>query len=370
MKQIILILFVLLTISCDKALLSTEDQMVSLEDNLKPPSALNDGWEVSTLTAQNIKPEPIQNLIKSLQKEPRNIHSLLIFRNNKLVSESYFNGWTRDRLHASRSASKSFISTFVGIAIDKGKISSVNQKVFDFFPEYADLNNAQKSKMEIRHLLTMTAGLQWNEWNHPDGPGDDEYDLDISNDRIRFFFQKPMVSDPGRNFVYNSGCPVMEAAIIKKAIGEDVETFAEKNFFTPLNIRNYYWRKHTDGLITAVGPILLRPRDMAKLGQLFLDGGKWKGNQIVSANWVSNATATFTGSEDRAAGYGYHWWTAKYTVNNNPDRMFFAAGTGGQYIFVAPSVNAVVVFTGGNFPPLNDGAPIGIVTNRILPAFF
>ena len=137
MKQLLYIICILLFTCCDKKLLGPEDPMLTLEDNLKSPTALNDGWEVSTLAEQRINPYPIHYLIKDLQNDPLNIHSLLIFRNNKLVSESYFYGWNRDRLHATRSASKSFISSFLGIAIDQGKIGSVNEKVFDFFPEYA-----------------------------------------------------------------------------------------------------------------------------------------------------------------------------------------------------------------------------------------
>jgi len=258
----------------------------------------------------------------------------------------------------------------VGIAIDQGRISNVNQKVFDYFPEYANLNNAQKSAIEIKHLLTMTAGLQWDESAPSDDPGNDETAFEKSSDRLGYILGKEVVSKPGDRFVYNSGCPVLEAAIIKKSTGEDADIFAEKNFFAPLNITNYYWRKNADGHITAVGPILLRPRDMAKLGQLFLDSGKWKGKQIVSANWVTDASATFIGNENNATGYGYHWWTAKYTIKNNLIRIFRAQGSGGQYIFVVPGLNAVVVFTSGNYPPLNQDAPLSMMTNVILPAMF
>jgi CubicO group peptidase (beta-lactamase class C family) len=372
MKRSLFLLFLLFTISCDKVLLGDEDQVISLEENLKAPPALNDDWEVSTLAAQSIDSVPIQNLIRFIQNDPRNIHSLLIFRNNKLVSESYFYGWHRERLHASRSASKSFISTLVGIAIDQGHISDVNQKVFDYFPEYANLNNAQKSSIEIRHLLTMTAGLQWDERNYlSDDPRNDETAFEKSSDRLGYILGKAVVNTPGQRFEYNSGWPVVEAAIIKKSTGEDAEVFARENFFTPLNITNYYWRKNADdGHITAIGPILLRPRDMGKLGQLFLDNGKWKGRQIVSAQWVADATATVTGNESNATGYGYHWWTATYTVDGNPVRTFRAQGSGGQYIFVVPDLNAVVVFTGGNYPPLNQGGPFNMMTNVILPAMF
>jgi CubicO group peptidase (beta-lactamase class C family) len=369
MKQYIFILLLLSAVGCDKTLLGDEDQLIGLEENLSVPPALNDDWEVSTLAAQNIDAEPIHNLIRSIQKDPRNIHSLLIFRNNTLVFESYFCGWFRDRLHASRSASKSFISTLVGIAIDQGHISNVNQKLFDYFPEYADLNNAQKSTIEIKHLLTMTAGFQWDETSFPsDNPKNDETAFEKSSDRLGYILGKAVVNKPGDRFEYNSGYPVLEAAIVEKSTGEGADVFAQKNFFTPLNITNYYWRKNADGLITAVGPILLRPRDMAKLGQLFLDSGKWKGKQVVSAGWATDATATFIGNEGSATGYGYHWWTANYTINGSVIRIFRAQGSGGQYIFVVPSLNAVVVFTGGNYPPLNQGHPFSMMTRVILPA--
>jgi CubicO group peptidase (beta-lactamase class C family) len=371
MKPYTFIFLATLVISCDGLLLGDEDQVIGLEENLKTPPALHDDWEVSTLAAQNINAEPIQNLIRSLQKDPQNIHSLVIVRNNKLVAESYFDGWHRDRLHATRSASKSFISTFVGIAIDKGHISDVHQKVFDYFPEYAHLNNAQKSQIEIRQLLTMTSGLQWDEKSYPSSDSrNDETAFEKSNDRLGYILGKEVVNKPGDRFEYNSGCPVVEAAIIEKSTGEDAEIFAKKNFFAPLNITNYYWRKNDDGLITAVGPILLRPRDMAKLGQLFLDSGKWKGQQIVSAKWVADATVTVKGNETNATGYGYHWWTAQYTINSKPIRIFFAQGSGGQYIFVVPGLNAVLVFTSGNYEPLNQRAPFGMMTNVILPAMF
>jgi len=191
MKRYILIFLSLLTVSCDRMLLGGEDQIIGLEENLKAPPALNDDWEVSTLDAQNINTVGIHHLIRSIQKDPRNIHSLLIFRNNKLVSESYFYGWHRDRLHSSRSSSKSFISTFVGIAIDQGHISNVNQKVFDYFPEYEELNNAQKSSIEIKHLLTMTAGLQWDEKSYTsEDSRNDETAIEKSSDRLGYILEK------------------------------------------------------------------------------------------------------------------------------------------------------------------------------------
>jgi CubicO group peptidase (beta-lactamase class C family) len=367
MKQIIFVFLILITAGCDKTFLGDEDQLLTLEENLKPPPALNDGWEVSTLAAENIKTEPIHNLIQELQKEPRNIHSLLIFRNNKLVSESYFDGWNRGRLHTLRSATKSFNSTLIGIALDQNKLSNINQKVFDFFPEYSTLNNAQKQNMTIEHLLTMSSGFQWNQTT-TDPKINDETGMEKSNNWIEYTLRKDIVTTPGTSFFYNSGCSNLLAGITKKSTGDHADVFAEKYLFAQLKIANYFWRKQKDGYCNAGYGLLLTPRDMSKLGQVFLDSGKWKGIQIVSSSWVIKATSTFFGNEENENGYAYQWWTAKYNINSKTVRVFSARGNGGQYIFVVPSLNAVITFTGGNFSPLDQGAPFGIMTNVILPA--
>jgi CubicO group peptidase (beta-lactamase class C family) len=369
MKHIISIFIVTLLLSCDKIFLGEETLLISLEENLQEPPVLNDGWEVSSMIAQNIKPEPIHALIKSIQKEPRNIHSMLVFRNNKLISESYFDGWHRDRLHATRSASKSFISTLIGIAIDQGKIKNVNEKIAGYFPEYSVLSDDKKSQIALKNLLTMTSGLAWDEESFPAGDiKNDEYAFDINKDRLGYLFNKPVVAPPSTTFEYNSANPVVETAIIKKVTDTNAKDFAQKYLFDPLQINNYYWRNNEDGYTTAVGPILLKPRDFSKLGQLFLDGGKWKGRQIISSQWVNEATTTFIGNESNGTAYGYHWWAVNYSINNLPTRVFFAQGSGGQYVYVIPRLNAVVVFTGGNYPPNNQGITFGMLRNIILPA--
>lgn len=361
-------------IGCDRILLGDDDPVVSLEENLNPPPALNDGWDVSDLGSQGIDAVRIRRLITNIQNNPRNIHSLLIIRNGKLVSESYFDGWNRGRLHSLRSDSKSFISTLVGIAIDKGQIRDVNQKVFDFFPEYSDLNNSQKSTMEIRHILTMSAGLQWDEFTYfgIDDYRNDEYAIERSEDRLRYLLAKESVHPPGSYFLYNSGLSILQSAIIKKGTGEGIDVFAKKHLFDPLGIVNYFWRMNSDGYVGNV-PLFLCPRDMAKLGQVFLDSGKWKGNQIVSAQWVAAASSSIiTNTSSFAAsspgtGYGYNWWTEKFIIDGSEIQAFAAEGNGGQYIFVVPDINGVVVFTGGNYTS-NQSEPFAMMANVILPA--
>jgi CubicO group peptidase (beta-lactamase class C family) len=364
----------LLTTSCDEMLIGTDEPIASLEQNLESPPLLDDGWEVSDLSAQRINPTGIQNLIKSIQANPKNIHSLLIIRNGKLVSESYFDGWNRQRLHALRSDSKSFISTLMGIAIDKGYIKNVHQKVFDFFPEYSDLRNEQKNQIEIRHILTMSPGFQWDEFTYfnQDDYRNDAYAIERSDDRLRYLLKKEIVDPVGSYFLYNSALPTLQSAIIRKSTGETIDVFAARNLFGPLNITNYFLRMNQDGY-AAGAPLFLTPRDMAKLGQIFLDGGRWKDKQIVSAEWVAAAsssimtsTSSFTASRP-GTGYGYNWWTEKFTIRNSVIQTFAAEGNGGQYIFVVPELNAVVVFTGGNYES-NQDAPFGMMTNFILPA--
>jgi len=376
MKRILkLLLIIPLVMSCDKMFLGKDEPVVSYDENIKPPPALNDGWDVSDLATQNIKADNIYQLIKYLQGNTSNIHSLIIIKNGKLVSESYFDGWNRNRLHALRSDSKSFISTLVGIAIDQGQIKDVNQKVFDFFPEYADLNNEQKNLIEIRHILTMSPGLQWDESTYfgLEDDRNDEYAIEQREDRLRYLLAKKVVHPPGNNFLYNSALPVLQSAIIKKSTGYNADVYAAKYLFEPLGIHNYFWRMNADGYV-AIAPLFLTPRDMAKLGQLFLDGGKWKGKQVVSSAWVEAAssmvitnTSSFPKKAQTTTGYGYNWWTEEFTINQEAVQTFAAEGSGGQYIFVVPGLNAVVVFTGGNYKT-NQNEPYGIMATKILPA--
>jgi CubicO group peptidase (beta-lactamase class C family) len=368
-RGLILLAIISFLFSCDDMFLGDEEPSISLEENLQAPPAINDGWDVSNLTSENIEVEPIHRLVKHLQSSPKNIHSLLIVRNNKLVLECYFTGWQRERFHALRSVSKTFMSTLVGIAADQEQFT-LDQKVADFFPEYSELMDNGKSEIEIRHLLTMTSGIEWDEKTYPaDDPRNDETNFDKSSHRFQYLFGKEIASVPGQTFEYNSALPVVEAAIIYKTTGVRAHVFAEEHFFKPLKITNYFWRTNEeDGHITAIGPLFLVPRDMAKLGQLFLDSGQWKGEQIVPRGWVKAATTTFIGNEGTADGYGYHWWTARFYTPTGNVKVYFARGSGGQYIFVVPELNSVIVFTGGNYPPLRQGAPVDMLTDVIIPA--
>jgi CubicO group peptidase (beta-lactamase class C family) len=366
MNKYILFLVGICLVSCDEMLLKDEAG-ITLEEKLSPPEALNDGWSVSSPAAEQVDAVAIESLIRDLQKSSRNIHGVLIAKNGKLIVEAYFDGWHAKRLQSMRSASKSVASTLVGIAIDKGYITDVNQSVFDFFPEYADLNTPQKEKIQLQHVLTMTAGLRWDQERFPDDdPRNDEDQLSKSQDGFRYLLEKSVVIEPGAVFEYNSGCSDLLMGIVDHATGMDAARFSEEYLFKPLGIQNYGWRTNLNGYPNGAFGLHLYPRDMLKIGQLFLDSGIWKDQRIVSAAWIKQATKEYIEVwED--IGYGYQWWIHETQVGDKLIRRYHAQGHGGQVICVVPELNAVVVLTGTNYN-VGHQIPYNLLQTRILPA--
>jgi CubicO group peptidase (beta-lactamase class C family) len=368
MKFLIFFLLVLnvLTTSCDSVLLGEDEAFRTAEENLQPPPDLNDGWEVSTLEAENINRAPIENVIRRLHQDPRRVHSLLLIKNNKLVLESYFEGWHRNRLQSLRSASKSFASTLIGIAIDKQFISSVEEPLYTFFPEYADLFIEEKKSIQLKHVLSMTSGFKWNQFDSND-ESNDENQMGKTDDALRFVIEKDLISTPGKSFLYNSGNSDLLMGVLHNSTGIYADKFAEEHLFKPLGITDYEWITHKNGFINAGWGLFLKPRDMAKLGQLFLDSGLWKGQQVVSKRWVKQAASKFI-TANQWQDYGYQWWLEERTVKGRTIRSIQAQGNGGQVIFVVPELNAVVVFTGGNYGSKEGQIPYTLFGNFILNA--
>jgi CubicO group peptidase (beta-lactamase class C family) len=357
----------LLLFGCDSLLLGERGSSVSLYENLLPPTATEDGWAVSELELEGIQAEMVRDLVRQLQSNPQNLHSFLLVRNGKLVLESYFGGWERERIHELRSCSKSVNSLLIGIAIDRGFLDGVDHPVFDLFPQYAALEDAAKDGMQVEHLLTMSSGLEWDQTSFGnESERNDEGALERSDDWLGYVLSREMKGPPGEVFLYNSGCSALLAGIVKQTTGQHSDLLAERYLFGPLGIERYHWHKQQDGLCNAWAGLSLRPRDMAKIGQLMLDGGRWQGQQIVSQPWVERSTLAL--QSNGASGYGYQWWTAEMLVNGRQIRVNSARGNGGQYIFIVPELQAVVVFTAGNYYPLNQGAPFSYLQQVVLPS--
>jgi CubicO group peptidase (beta-lactamase class C family) len=273
------------------------------------------------------------------------------------------------------SVTKSVTSTCIGIAVDLGFIKSVSQSIFDFLPEYQHFKKDGKDKITIKHLLTMTSGLDWNEWALPySNMKNDVIQMVISDDPVEYYLNKPLIDEPGTSFKYSGGCNILLGKILENATKMNIDDFAGKYLFGPLGIDLYYWSKYESGAIDAAGGLRITPRDMVKIGAMFLNKGIWHGKRIISEQWVGKSTESFPGNswmnnwDDYwgMRGYGYMWWTHTFTRESQRIGMFYAAGWGGQFIMVIPVLNTVVVFTEGNY--LSYRPAFEILKKYIIPA--
>ncbi|WP_308635268.1 serine hydrolase domain-containing protein [Paenibacillus silvisoli] len=279
-------------------------------------------------------------------------HGIYAVRNGVRVFESYFYPYSAEKLHNLYSVTKSLTSALIGIAIKQGLIEGVHQKALDFFPEIAALQlDPRKHEITLEHLLTMTPGFEW----------EDEDSLKAGmkcEDWNRHMFEQPLGHEPGTTFTYNSGCSYMLLSILHRVAGISTTEFAERYLFGPLGISDYYWCTCPKGVLIGGFGALLKPADMVKLGQLYLNGGEWNGQRIVTEEWVRESTIKRTEN-----GYGYHWWVIE------EERRYAAAGYGGNFIHVVPDLKLVVAVTNGGGNEL----PVGmfsraIVSDEPLPA--
>jgi len=358
----------------------------------QPPENINDGIEVGTLNEVDIDTSIISKAVNEIQRGRfREVHSILIFKDNRLVFEEYFKGhkykwdgpshhgelvtWDRDMLHGIKSDTKSITSICIGIAIEKGFIESVHQSIFDYLPEHQHLKVDGKDKITIEHLLTMTSGLEWNEWGAPlSSSANDIVGLWFPpcDDPITCVLERPLVNAPGTSFTYSGGGIIILGEIIKNAAKMNIDEFSKKHLFEPLGIDSASWAlRFENGVIEAAGSLEITPRDMVKIGVTFLNKGVWNGKQIISELWVNKSAVSFPvnqrikipGTDSGRNGYSYTWWT------KNPGektQMFYAGGWGGQYIMVFPELKAVVVFTGGTY--VSKVRMFTILEKYVLPA--
>jgi len=265
-------------------------------------------------------------------------HSLLIIKEGKPVLEKYFNGFRADRLNNLKSATKSITSILIGIAIDKGLIKDENQKFFDLMPEYFDQTvDKKKKEITLKQILTMSAGFDWNNFGGKWRTG-----WDKSREPTKYLIrQVPLANEPGTKWNYNSGLSHLLSALIKKYSGMNTLQFAKKYLFTPLDIQNVRWSKSNDGNEMGNSELLMTPRDLAKIGILILQKGKWNGKQIVSSEWIEKSTKKYFDGFPQIGGYGYQWHTRNFGKYNS----YLAAGYGGQFLVVMPALQLIVVNT-------------------------
>ena len=296
-----------------------------------------------------------------------NIHSILISKDNKLVFERYYRGkdqvwgddigvidFKQDSLHDLRSVSKSVVSACIGIAIEQGKIKSVDQKVFDFFPEYKYLDTGMNATLTIRHMLTMTTGQKWNENISYADTTNSERRMIRNKDPVAYALSQPFDNTPGTSWNYNGGTTQVLAAIVHISTGQQVDAFARDHLFNPLGVRRFEWTRYPNSNIPAAASGLrLRPRDMLKFGMLYINKGKHNDIHVLTNEWVKESTRTHIPSKHQPRtidnGYGYQFWTETAQLPAGDIPFAIAIGNGFQRIFIDDKNKMIVVITSGNY---------------------
>lgn len=276
------------------------------------------------------------DVIESRASSINSVTSLIIQQDKELLTERYFGRLQKNEATNIKSASKSIISLLVGIAIDRGDIESVDQTIGQYFPDYFQANpDSVKENITIKDLLTMRSGLETTSFHN--------YGRWVVSDNwVEFALDQPFEEEPGGDMVYSTGTSHLLSVIITKAAGMNTKAYAREYLFGPMGIQIGGWDRDPQGYYMGGNNMALSPAGMLKIGQMVLSEGTYQDQRILSAEWLNDSFQTYTRSNFNPYDYGYMWWkkpVGKFQVH-------FAWGYGGQYIFMVPSLNAVIILTG------------------------
>ena len=333
---------------------------------MNPPER-KDGLKTCQTSEHKIGTSLLDSLSLSIMRERYpDIHSLLIAQDNCLFFEDYFYGWKPNDIWLIQSATKSFTSALTGIALSKNEIKNLDESICRYLTAYKDKAcNAQNRNITLRQLLTMTTGLDWNELEF------DYYDERNSNnqcgkvpDPFDCVLSRNKTASDQPQFSYNSMNHLMMNMVLKKSKSMKNEIELKQRLLKPLDIADVRAGDESFGVI---GDIAMSPRSMLKFGLLYLNNGMWNGESVIPSSWVKESTTTHI-SLGNGEGYGYFWWTKKFTVNNEQIDSYYAWGYGGQYIFVVPSLKLVVAMTASNWVMDEKKYAFEMMQKFILPA--
>ena len=373
----------LILAACGGGTAAETSQRVDTAYEYAVPTQTGDGWATGHLDDHGIDSAKITDMMQRIvDGEYAGIDSVVIVRDNTMLLYSQlrteldeFDGWINNKSlsrHILHSTSKSVTSALIGIAIDQGYIASTEVSIYELF-NYGSYANwdMRKADMTLEDALTMRLGIGWDEWSIPYGePGNDLQELTThNNDFARALLDLPLESDPGTTYSYNTAATITIGQALENAVGVPMANFADTHLFLPMQITTAEWGRTPTGLPNGGSGLFLVPRDMAKFGQLFVDGGKWNGMQIISEDWVEASVQRHVSlSWNRTAGYGYQWWLDDFRFDGHPIASWSTRGYGGQYIFCVPELNLVVTFTGQNYGNDASQDPFFLVQNFILAA--
>jgi CubicO group peptidase (beta-lactamase class C family) len=335
------------------------------------PHANDDGIPVANAAKEGVDPKLLEKLVNSVlaesgERDKRQTEGVLVLRHGKLLFEEYFWGQTADNPHIISSCTKSVTSILAGIAADQGRLHT-QASMASFFPETRDnLWARSKEPISVKNALSMSSGTAWDD--KVKGPENPSWMLLQAEDLPAFMLNRPVIHPPGSVYNYDNGLPALMGAVLSRVTREPLERFADRVLFAPLGISNYRWTRMPDGTPLAAGGFYMLPRDMAKIGLLMLNEGRWKGRKILSSQWVAESTRQQTAADQYPYGYYWHLTNDKHRHVKTADG-YLALGQGGQIIAVFPALDLVVVVTSQNWAmPGLTSMPFGLFDDFILPA--
>ncbi|SDF56120.1 serine hydrolase domain-containing protein [Bosea robiniae] len=337
-------------------------------------------WQSQSLTEAGFKPDASERIEKAFAAgELKGLHGLVVLRHGKIAMEHYFSGadeiwgdsrgtvaFNADELHDLRSVSKSIVGLIYGIALGEGLVPKPAAPVLASFPDYRDLAaDADRQRIKIEHVLTMSMGLAWDESLPYTDPRNSEIAMERAADRYRFILEQPITRPPGEAWTYSGGATALLGHLVARGSGQRLGTYASSRLFAPLGIERFTWTNGMNGEEAAASGLRLRPRDLAAIGQLLLDKGHYGGRQIIPADWVEQA---LTERSQRSDGlrYGYQWYLGRDRAG---DPWYGAEGNGGQRLIVAPKQEIVIAVTAGNYnQPGNSRLPLRVAREFVFGA--
>ena len=338
-------------------------------------------WTAPAPELVGISPDAAGRLAEAFARgDFEGLHGLLVIRNGRLALESYFAGddehWgtplgklqhTAGRLHDVRSVTKSVVSLLYGMALAEACVPPAAARLADHFPDYADaFADPRKRRITIGHVLSMRMGLSWSEDMTYADPHNGEREMEAAVDRYRYILERPMAERPGLRWVYCGGATALLGHLIERGTGRRLEDYAAERLFGPLGIDNFEWVMGSDGHAAASSGLRLRPRDLARIGQMVLDRGVWAGKRVVPAGWLATSLKPRCYVES-GLRYGYQWWIGALAANGKP--WYSAFGNGGQRLIVVPSLKMVVVILAGNYNAADQWKmPVKLMTRIVIPA--
>ncbi len=314
-------------------------------------------WRFSTPELQGMDSQTIADGVASVASG-QSLQSILVVRNDTIVHEQYFHGGTRFEANNIHSASKSILSALIGIAIDEGHISGVDQTVSSIMPQYFSGYSGSDDRRDItvRHLMTMTAGLDWVEDNT-------EYTMGPSDNWVQEILDRGLDYTPGSVYEYSTGVAHLASAVITNATGMSTAEYAHIKLLEPLNINAEHWGRDPQGIFSGGYNTYLTPREMAQFGLLFLNDGQFNGQQIIRSAFVTAALSDQI-SESGTYDYGYFWWKRDLAGYETA----IAWGWGGQFIYIVPELDLMMVSTSDTSTNGNEINGMNLMRNYIIPA--